>query len=60
MQAVETAGVYNADFRIIRTDNKEVRWMIGYGSTVAAENGKATRMVGVMFDITDRKRLDFK
>ena len=58
MQAVETAGVYNADFRIIRTDNKEVRWMIGYGSTVAAENGKATRMVGVMFDITDRKRLE--
>ncbi|HEX8561762.1 MAG TPA: PAS domain S-box protein [Flavobacterium sp.] len=53
--AVETAGVFNDEFRIIRRDNDAVLWMKGYGSTLSHENGRATRMVGVMFDITEQK-----
>jgi len=53
--AVETAGEFIAEFRIIRADNGNEYWMKGYGSTVGAENGRAVRMVGVMFDITEQK-----
>lgn len=58
MKAVEAGGTYQADFRIVRADNNEVHWMVGYGSTINKEDGRATRMVGVMFDITDRKKLE--
>jgi two-component system CheB/CheR fusion protein len=58
LEAVDTGGVYNAQFRIIRADNEEVRWMAGYGRTIDAEDGKATRMVGVMYDITRQKELE--
>ncbi|MBE7172941.1 MAG: PAS domain S-box protein [Williamsia sp.] len=57
--AVEESGVYQMDaFRIIRADNGEVRWMCGYGRTVSWQQGKSARMVGVMYDITERKHLE--
>jgi PAS domain S-box-containing protein len=56
--AVEETGLYEAEFRIIRGDNGMVRWMNGYGRSVASTDGRATRMVGVMFDITERKILE--
>jgi two-component system CheB/CheR fusion protein len=49
---------YQAEFRIIRDDNKETRWMSGYGRVVAQAEGRATRIVGVMYDITHRKELE--
>ncbi|MGN6495476.1 MAG: PAS domain S-box protein [Agriterribacter sp.] len=57
-KAVEEEHVYKAEFRIIRADNGQTRWMSGYGQALARENGRATRMVGVMFDITERKVLE--
>ncbi len=58
-QAVAKTGIYGAEYRIIREDNKEVRWMSGYGRAVSRdEAGRATRMVGVMYDITARKRVE--
>jgi PAS domain S-box-containing protein len=58
MEAVNETGQYTAEaFRIIRADGV-VRWMTGYGRTVSWENGKSSRMVGVMFDITARKELE--
>jgi two-component system, chemotaxis family, CheB/CheR fusion protein len=56
--AVERTGVYQAEFRIIRPDNEETRWMAGFGRVVDRKEDRATRMVGVMFDITERKTID--
>lgn len=56
--AANSGSTFNADFRIIRADNNQTRWMTGYGSSVKKEKGRTSRMVGVMFDITDRKRLE--
>ncbi len=53
-EAIEETGLYRMDaFRIIRLDG-QVRWMSGYGKTVAYIEGKASRMVGVMYEITAR------
>ena len=57
-EAVESTGIYKAEFRIIRADNKEVRWMTGFSRAVEWEDSSVSRMVGVMFDITDRKKLE--
>ena len=43
------------EFRIIRADNGEIRWMTGYGRSIKARAGHASRMTGVMYDSTDRK-----
>lgn len=56
--AVEVSGIYKAEFRIVRADNKEVRWMTGFGRAIEWESAKVKRMVGVMFDTTDRKKLE--
>ncbi|UYQ95606.1 PAS domain-containing protein [Chitinophaga horti] len=59
VNAAGHTGVYQAEFRIVRADNHQVRWMSGYGRAVVQdENGRAKRMVGVMYDITERKRLE--
>ncbi len=53
-QAVEETGTYRMEaFRVIRADG-EVRWMTGFGRALSREQGRATRMVGVMYDITER------
>jgi PAS domain S-box-containing protein len=57
-QAVTTTGIYKADFRIVRDDNKMVRWMSGYGKVMSYKDNAAIRMVGVMYDITERKQLE--
>jgi PAS domain S-box-containing protein len=57
-KAVEETCIYKAEFRIVRADNNQVCWMSGFGRVVNRENKRATRMVGVMFDITERKKLE--
>lgn len=56
--ALDTTGVYQAEFRIKRADNNETRWMSGYGRVVSRNGEQVTRMVGVMFDINHRKKLE--
>lgn len=53
--AVSKTGTYRAEFRIKRADNNKTSWMRGYGRVVARDADKATRMVGVMYDITENK-----
>jgi PAS domain S-box-containing protein len=51
-------GDYRAEFRIIRADDAVERWMSGYGRVVERQGDQATRMTGVMFDTTERKRAE--
>jgi PAS domain S-box-containing protein len=48
------SGLFHEEFRVVRTDG-EVCWMSGYGRAVSQADNKVTRMVGVMYDITERK-----
>jgi two-component system, chemotaxis family, CheB/CheR fusion protein len=60
-KGMEEGAVFQAEFRIIRADNKKTRWMSGYGRTIArGKEGHAKRMVGVMYDITRRKTLELQ
>lgn len=54
-KAITETGLFHMDaFRIIRADNEQVCWMSGFGRVVSRENGRGSRMVGVMYDVTDR------
>lgn len=46
---------FRMDYRIIRPNDGQLRWMAGYGSFEHDSTGKATRLVGCIQDITDRK-----
>jgi len=56
--AVEQSGIYKAEFRVRRLDNNEMRWMSGFGRAIEWNDHKVTRMVGVMYDVTERKNLE--
>lgn len=56
-QSVESGQPFQADFRIIRADTGEVRWMTGYGRPLEMQDGRATRMTGVMYDCTARRMM---
>jgi PAS domain S-box-containing protein len=49
------AATYNAEFRVKDADGNE-RWLVGVGRQTADEAGKVRRVVGVNYDITDRRR----
>ncbi|PWT74587.1 MAG: hypothetical protein C5B60_06515 [Chloroflexi bacterium] len=52
--AGELTGRFFEEFRVIRPDGS-TRWIAGQGAIVVDEHGKPGRMVGVNYDITDRK-----
>lgn len=60
LNSIEHNTVYQAEFRIIRANDNSVRWMSSMGTVIERIAGKASRMVGVMFDITDTKNLQQK
>ncbi len=55
--ALETGRELNNEFRILRP-NGAVRWVRSQGRTLYDEGGKPLRMVGVTFDITERRLAD--
>ena len=61
MNAVKQAGLFQAEFRIIRAGEKTVRWMSGYARTISTnEKQEAARIAGVMYDVTERKKLELQ
>ncbi len=50
-------GDYEAEFRVVRTDG-EVRWLVSRGRVSHDNDGLRSRMVGVNFDITERKLIE--
>ncbi|QEH33625.1 Alkaline phosphatase synthesis sensor protein PhoR [Aquisphaera giovannonii] len=58
LSALESGKEYYQDeFRIVRPDGSE-RWLAGKGKVFRDELGTPVRMLGVHFDITDRKRFE--
>jgi two-component system CheB/CheR fusion protein len=57
----EGTGEFAEEFRIVRRDSGEVRWVFKRGRTFFADppSGRiAVRNIGILIDITDRKRAD--
>ena len=46
---------FHAEYRIIRADTGEERWLESHGNRIAPASGKGWRAVGISFDITQRK-----
>ena len=53
--SIASRTLFNEDFRIQRPDG-EIRYVVGMGRVSEGDIGEPTRMVGVNYDITDRKR----
>jgi len=58
--AIEKNLPFREEFRVIH-ESGEVRWLVGQGNTLRqSENGTPKSMIGVNYDITDRKNLELK
>jgi len=47
---------FNMEYRIVRKNDGETRWVHGLGKLYFDESGNVTRMVGTIQDITQRKK----
>ena len=57
-KALDGSYIFQSDFRIIRPDNQQVRWLNVYGRVVAHVGDHPSKMLGVIYDITTRKMLE--
>jgi PAS domain S-box-containing protein len=57
LEALRPDGKLNTDYRIARPDG-QVRWMVSKGQTHCNSAGEPVRMIGLTFDITERKQLE--
>ncbi|OUL37111.1 hypothetical protein BV372_03960 [Nostoc sp. T09] len=57
-QAIASLGSYTSEFRIIRPDNGETIWVEERGQVICDQQGQFIGLKGVLFNISDRKRLE--
>ncbi len=55
--ALGTQTTYEAGYRVVHPDGS-LRWLIGRGRTLYDDAGQPVRMIGVLMDITERKRAE--
>ncbi|WP_435008958.1 hybrid sensor histidine kinase/response regulator [Tundrisphaera lichenicola] len=53
-QAIETGQVYEAEYRLVMPD-RSIRWVVARGRVEKDESGRATRLPGVVVDITAQR-----
>ena len=56
-EAIANRLVYDADYRIVRTDGQE-RWIAAHGEPAYAPEGSPSFMTGVVMDITERRKAE--
>jgi signal transduction histidine kinase len=56
--AVDGAGSFEMDFRIVSASDGSVRWTHGAGRLFSDADGRPLRMLGTGQDITERRRLE--
>jgi PAS domain S-box-containing protein len=55
-EARRNRSLHCAEYRFRRGDTSEIVWLAVFGRWLFDESGQAVRLVGVSFDITERKR----
>jgi PAS domain S-box-containing protein len=53
-RAINETGALEHEFRIVLSDG-QIRWLAAKGRVLKDEQGKPVRMIGVNFDVTERK-----
>ena len=56
-EALANRTMYSAEFRIIRPDG-EIRWVYNLGRATYEQSGQPLRVIGIVQDITERKRAE--
>jgi PAS domain S-box-containing protein len=56
--AAEEERGYHSEFRIVRPDTGEIVWLEERGAIVRDSQGRRARMVGVVVDVSERKRVE--
>jgi PAS domain S-box-containing protein len=56
-EALAGGGDFHAEFRVGRP-NGETAWLVSQGKVIRDERGQAIRMMGVMYDVTQRKQME--
>jgi len=56
LHCFETGKPYTIEYRIVRASDRKVRWLQSHGSRIDYADRRASRFVGISFDITGRKR----
>ena len=54
---LENGAEYHNEFRIVRADG-QVRWLVVMGRLYRDQNGKPRKLIGVNFDVTNRKLME--
>jgi diguanylate cyclase (GGDEF)-like protein/PAS domain S-box-containing protein len=54
--ALESGHQFNCEFRVIRADTGEVRWISSHSRIERDARGEAIRAIGANIDVTERKR----
>jgi len=52
------SGIIEAEYRVIRKNDASIRWLLECGKSVFSANGEEIRRLGMIIDITERKRLE--
>ena len=53
-RALADRGEFTDEFRVVHADG-EVRWLVGRGKVICDAAGEPERMVGINFDVTERR-----
>ncbi|WP_390883509.1 PAS domain S-box protein [Kovacikia minuta] len=57
-RAIQERSIYHSEHRIFRADNGQIVWLGAFGQVLYDDAGKAIRFIGIILDITDRKRAE--
>jgi PAS domain S-box-containing protein len=58
MEAARSGALFDREHRVLRADNGAERWLAPYGRVHPDERGAATRFLGVVVDVTERKQVE--
>lgn len=58
-RCIKTGAKFEREYRIIKKDTKEVRWLYGFGEIIFKDN-VATNFIGTIQDVTERKLFEQK
>lgn len=59
LEQISRTGAYEVEYRIIRPDNGETRWIQSRGRIEAGSDGKPARLLSALSDITVPKNTEF-
>lgn len=59
-ECFEQGTPFEIEYRILRADTGEERWVRSHGSRIREDDEQSTRFVGVSFDITERKATEMR